>query len=140
MKISAKCDYACRVLLELSQRWPQEIPVHIKEISEKQDIPKRYLVQILIQLKQNGWVESIRGKQGGYVLVVSPGQLRLGDVIRRMNGPFVSSPKNGLKGGKVFARIWDELEEAMSAILDKVKFSDICRNIESDEKTLMYQI
>ncbi|MGB3241335.1 MAG: Rrf2 family transcriptional regulator, partial [Candidatus Omnitrophota bacterium] len=63
MRISARCDYACRALLELSLHWPNEAPVHIQQISENQKIPERYLVQILIQLKRLGLVTSSRGKE-----------------------------------------------------------------------------
>ena len=52
MRVSAKCDYACKALLELALHWPNKEPVQIHEISEKQDIPIKYLVQILIQLKR----------------------------------------------------------------------------------------
>jgi len=72
MRISAKCDYACRALVELSFHWPKKIPLRIQQMSEKQEIPERFLVQILLQLKRLGFVTSSRGKNGGYNLAKAP--------------------------------------------------------------------
>ncbi len=89
MRISARCDYACRALLELALHWPNIEPVQTYTISEKQDIPMKYLVQILIQLKRMGLVESARGKHGGYSLAKPPNKISLGEVIREVGGPLL---------------------------------------------------
>ena len=89
MRVSAKCDYACKALLELALHWPNKEPVQIHEISEKQDIPIKYLVQILIQLKRIGFVDSIRGKEGGYNLAIAPDRITLGKVMREIGGPLL---------------------------------------------------
>ena len=65
MRISARCDYACKALLELTLHWPSKEPLQLHTISENQGISTKYLVHILIQLKRMGLIESIRGKQGG---------------------------------------------------------------------------
>jgi hypothetical protein len=57
-----------------------------------------------------------------------------------MNGPLVVGHKSSAKGGSVFIKIWNEVEGAMSAILDKVTFKEICESMRSDGKVLMYQI
>lgn len=69
MKISAKIDYACRALLiELGLHWPDNRPMQVSAIAKRQKIPMNFLVHILITLKELGYVDSIRGKSGGYVL------------------------------------------------------------------------
>ncbi|MGB2599263.1 MAG: Rrf2 family transcriptional regulator [Candidatus Omnitrophota bacterium] len=140
MRISARCDYACRALLELSLHWPNEAPVHIQQISENQKIPERYLVQILIQLKRLGLVTSSRGKEGGYNLAKSPEDIRLGEVMRDVSGPLLPITESALSNGSVFLGIWKEAEGVMANVLDKVSFADISRKLKHKKKVIMYQI
>ena len=140
MRISARCDYACRAILELAFHWPKEEPLQIQAISARQNIPIRYLVQILIQLKRLGLVVSIRGKEGGYNLAKSPNEIRFGEVMRLIGGPFLPVAKTAAARNSVFAAIWDEAESAMAKILDKVTFEDISNKAKSREKVIVYEI
>ncbi|MFH1552362.1 MAG: Rrf2 family transcriptional regulator [Candidatus Omnitrophota bacterium] len=140
MRISARCDYACRALLELSLHWPDNAPVHIQQISKNQEIPERYLVQILIQLKRLGLVTSSRGKEGGYKLAKSPEDIRLGEVMRRISGDLLPIADSALKNGSVFVDIWKEVEDVMGDVLSKVSFADICKKLTHREKVILYQI
>jgi Rrf2 family protein len=142
MRISAKCDYACRALLELSLHWPKEEPLQIQEIAEKQNIPLKYLVQILIQLKRMGIVDSVRGKQGGYRLSKAPKQISLGKVIRNIAGPLlaVSPAAKHLEEEDFFNEIWKEVEGAISGIVDGITFEDINEKAQGADKVLNYQI
>ena len=139
MRISARCDYACKALLELSLHWPRAVPLRIATISERQGIPTRYLVQILIQLKGLGLVASTRGKQGGYKLVLAPSGIRLGQVIRQVAGPLLPGADFGAGNGSLFPEIWHEVESAMAAVLDKVTFEDIANKARGTTKGLIYQ-
>jgi Rrf2 family protein len=140
MRISARCDYACRALLELALHWPQDEPLTIHAIAEKQGIPIRYLVQILIALKNHGFVSSSRGKMGGYNLAVEPKEIYLGEVLRRLGGAFLPVAGSAKRKGSVFADVWKEAELAMSRVLDKVTFEDICEKMKEEGKVLFYQI
>ena len=140
MRISARCDYACRALLELSLHWPNEAPVHIQQISESQKIPERYLVHILIQLKRLGFVTSSRGKKGGYNLAKSPDNIKLGEVMRSVGGPLLPIADSALSNGSVFLGIWKEAEGVMADVLDKVSFAAICKKLKQKKKVIMYQI
>lgn len=140
MRISARCDYACKALLELALHWPNKYPLQIHAISEKQDIPMRYLVQILIQLKQIGLVNSVRGKEGGYILTKSPSKIRLGEVMRQIQGPLLPVANSSGRNGSIFATIWKEVESAMAKVLDRVTFEDVCNKSRSRDKTIIYQI
>lgn len=141
MRVSARCDYACKALLELALHWPSREPLQIHTISEKENIPMKYLVQILIQLKRMGLVESVRGKQGGYILARAPNRISLGEVMRQIGGPLLPR-SNSTTGEKdsVFATIWKEVEEAMAKVLDKVTFEDIANKAKGMEGTIIYQI
>ena len=140
MRISAGCDYACRALLELALHWPQVTPVQIQQISQKQEIPIKFLVQILIQLKREGLVSSSRGKDGGYFLAKTPEAITLGQVIRCMGGDLLPIADSAKKKGSVFKGLWEEVETAIARIVDHVTFDDILTKSHSMEGVLMYEI
>lgn len=140
MRISARCDYACKALLELSLHWPNKEPLPIRTISKRQGMPMRYLVQILIQLKRMGLVDSVRGKEGGYNLTKSPDKISLGEAIRQIGGPLMSLAESTANKGLVFVTIWNEVEGAMAKVLDKVTFEDIANKVKGMDKTIIYQI
>ena len=140
MRISARCDYACKALLELTLHWPNKEPVPLYTISENQGIPTKYLVHILIQLKRKGFIDSFRGKQGGYNLTKHPNEITLGEVIRDTGGPLLPLAKTAAKSESAFVAIWKEVEGAMAKVLDKVTFEDIVNKVRGKEKVLIYQI
>jgi Rrf2 family protein len=140
MNIPAGCDYACRALLELSLHWPKEEPLQIHFISQKQDIPIKYLVQILIQLKRQSWVTSSRGKEGGYNLAKAPKKITLGEVIRYTSGQLIQAANSVSKNNRVFSAIWKEADDAMAAVLDKVTFEDIASRAKKAKESIVYQI
>lgn len=140
MRISARCDYACKALLELALHWPNKGSLTIHTISEKQNIPVKYLVHILIQLKRMGLVESLRGKQGGYRLAKPPNRISLGEVIREVGGPLLPVANSVTKEESVFAVIWREVEGAMAKVLDKMTFEDISNREQGMKGAIVYQI
>src|SRR3989337_1992087 len=85
MRISTKGDYAARALQELSMHYDRG-PLQIDAIAERQEIPVRYLEQLLLILKRAGYLESKRGVKGGYYLAKHPHQITLGEIIRLMYG------------------------------------------------------
>src|SRR5712671_1581009 len=89
MKISARDEYACSAVLELALNYDSEAPVRVQDIAERNDIPMKFLFQIMQILKRVDIVRSKRGMEGGYVLARPPGQITVGDVIHSVSGPFV---------------------------------------------------
>src|SRR5262249_39743876 len=81
MRISAKAEYACVAMLELAARQRDKELVRLKTLAHAHGIPQRFLVQILLQLKTAGLVQSVRGAAGGYQLARSPKNITLADVI-----------------------------------------------------------
>lgn len=140
MKISAGSDYACRALLELALNWPGRKLVQVSVIAKKQNIPIKYLEQILIELKNIGMVESVRGKQGGYRLVKEPRKISLGELMRKTRGPLLQIADAAEKRESVFTPIWKETEEAIAKVLDKINFEDIANKAKSTEGAMVYQI
>lgn len=140
MRISAERDYACRALLELALNWPGRKLIQVSTIARKQDIPIKYLEQILIELKNIGMVESVRGKQGGYRLAKNPRKISLGELMRKIGGPLLQMADTATKRESVFTAIWKETEESMVKVLDKVNFEDIADNAKSIDGAMIYQI
>jgi Rrf2 family protein len=89
--ISQKAKYALRALLVLCKA-PPESSLMIAEISRAQAIPKKFLEQILLELKRTGIVRSKRGRLGGYVLLRPADALTFGEVLRLIDGPIAPLP------------------------------------------------
>jgi len=140
MRISARCDYACKALLELSLHWPNKEPMQIGDIARKQKIPQRYLTQILIQLKRLGFVKSLQGKEGGYNLDRPPESITLGEVMRAIGGPLVPLASSVKQEKSLFFDIWKEAEQAIARVMDKVTFREICEKYYNKGKAILYQI
>ena len=142
MKISAKSDYACKSLLELSLHWPNQVPLQINEIAERQKIPIKFLIHILIHLKQAGLVKSTRGKRGGYVLAKPPGEIRLSDIWRNLEGenPPATETLKKKANQDIMAAVWNEVENGVSGIMRSINFEDICNRARANNKNFMYEI
>lgn len=131
MLVSRKCRYALRAILELAMRNSQD-PVKIADIAEAQAIPTRFLEAILNQLKQVGFVESRRGRRGGYFLKRSPDEITMGDVIESIQGcsglvECVSNSKYKCPfyDGCVFLPVWKEAQKAVLDVYDGVTFQHL---------------
>jgi len=80
-----KTDYAMRVLFTLVSHYERE-PISIRELARRNGVPKRFLEQIMLEMKSKGWVKSTMGKKGGYVLARSPEEITAGEVVRHFDG------------------------------------------------------
>jgi Rrf2 family protein len=85
MRVSKKTDYALRALFTLVDHYGGA-PIPIRELARRNDIPKRFLEQIMLNLKAQGWVNSMAGMRGGYVLSKSPAKITMGEVVRHFDG------------------------------------------------------
>ncbi|WP_437187734.1 RrF2 family transcriptional regulator [Planctomicrobium sp. SH668] len=85
MKLSRKSDYALRALFELVAQ-DGAGPISIREIAERNYIPRRFLEQIMIDLRTQGWVKSIAGRDGGFILAKRPEEITMGEVVRHFDG------------------------------------------------------
>ena len=142
MKVSAKIDYACRALIELSLRWPDRSPLPVREIAQRHKISMKFLVHVLIGLKQLGLVESIRGKKGGYVLAKSPEEIRLSEIIRHFGGlGYTLTLENTKKENHhVMDSIWQEIDETMKSVLDGINMETIINQERSKGDSVIYEI
>lgn len=142
MKIPAKTDYACRALLELCLSWPDTRPRQGADIAKKQKIPTQFLTHILIALKSLGYVDSTRGKTGGYFLVVPPKDIKLSQIIRQFGGLGFAPEDKKTKIPKedVMSIIWGQIDSLVIRSLDSISFEDIRLRREQQVKTLSFDI
>jgi Rrf2 family transcriptional regulator, cysteine metabolism repressor len=125
MKISAKAEYACLAVLALARQKLDDPPIRIREISETHNIPERYLVQILLQLKGAGLVTSTRGASGGYRLARPASLISLGQVLTAIDGP-EAPPRESLKpAARVLAAVWEHVRAAERAVLDETSIAQL---------------
>ena len=85
MRVSKETDYALRALFTLVDHFGGA-PIPIRELARRNDVPKRFLEQIMLKLKAQGWVDSVAGVRGGYVLAQNPGKITMGEVVRQFDG------------------------------------------------------
>ena len=132
MPISQKTQYAVRAVFELAKRQGRGA-TKISEIAEAQAIPQRFLENILNHLKGGGFVESVRGKEGGYLLVRPAQELTVGQILRFVEGPL--SPVECMVDGKkvpcsmyghcAFRSLWKRAEKALEEVYDGTTFEEL---------------
>ncbi|MCX5706872.1 MAG: Rrf2 family transcriptional regulator [Candidatus Omnitrophica bacterium] len=147
MRITYRTDYALKTILELGLHFGQDSAPTIHEIAERLDIPEKFLEQILLDLKRGGFVESRRGKIGGYFLSQKPREITLGKVIRFIEGPIepVACVGHNYKGCQdirscVFRNIWQRVAESTAKIIDGITFEDLVKQVKGKEAVSSYSI
>ena len=140
MKISAKIEYACIAVLELSRRFAAPEPVRIRQIAVAHGIPSRFLVQILLQLKSAGFVASTRGAAGGYRLAMPPGEITLGAVMAVVDGQdqFGSNTSASSSKGSVLADTWQEIANVERDMLESVTFAQLAERSQEPSESMYY--
>lgn len=89
--LSKKAKYALKALLHLTREYEKGL-VNISDIAEKERIPRKFLEAILVDLKTNGILHSVRGKNGGYSLARNPAEVSVGSIVRMIDGPLAPIP------------------------------------------------
>lgn len=134
--LSSRARYATRAILDLALLYEQG-PIQISDIAERQNIPVKFLQQILVALKMTGFVQSRKGPGGGYSLAMPPTEITLGAVVRAMDGPIapiscVSVTKFsecGCPNPEICAlrTAFKEVRDAMAEVLDKMSFAQLAK-------------
>lgn len=130
MNISVKSEYALKAVFDLAVQYFAALPgtamapIKIADIARRQKIPQKFLELILAGLKQNGFVDSRRGAEGGYLLARAPDAITVGEVLRAVENLRVAGGKNN---EDPFAGIWERVDAAMSDVLDGTSFGELAR-------------
>ena len=141
MNLSAKTEYACIAVLELAASYGSGDPVRIGKIAETHDIPPRFLVQILLQLKGAGLVSSTRGAAGGYELIRDPSEITLGEVIGVIEGPPGPLASNTGRLTATSRTLLDALNEVAAAerrMLSAITFSELAERVQGAVEAMYY--
>lgn len=135
MKLSVRGEYALRALLVLGLHYDQPL-VRIQTISDHQNIPKRFLEQILNDLKSAGVVKSKRGVAGGYRLARQPGEIPLAIIVRHIEGAlapvscvserFYEKCSCPDESRCPIRSVMKEVREAVVKIMERVTVADLC--------------
>lgn len=146
MHVTYKGDYALKAILDLALHYGNGV-VTIHELAKEADIPIKFLEQVLLDLKKGGFVESRRGKVGGYLLAKDPSQIKLGEIIRFIDGPIepIACIEKGYAGCNdlykcALRNIWQEVAHATSNIIDNITFEDLVGRVKRQKETVIYQI
>ena len=122
--VSVKCEYALGAVLDLALAAPGT-PVRIAGIAQRQKIPQKFLETILADLKKQGFLESRRGAEGGYLLARRPEEITVGDVLRAVEGD--RSGRASLEEPGPLEPFWNRVDEAIAAVIDRASFSELAR-------------
>ena len=146
MRITYRGDYALKTILDLAVHYGDS-PVTMPDLAKRADMPIKFLEQILLDLKRGGFVQSRRGKVGGYLLARPPSQIRLGEVIRFIDGPLEPIACAGKKYTGcndiykcALRKVWQEVAEVTGNIVDNLTFEELARRASKSDTKLVYQI
>ena len=130
MKLTTKGRYAVRAMLDLAMQENASL-VLLKDIAERQEIPQRYLEQVMVALKTSGLVNSVRGACGGYALARQPADINLIDILRVSIGDIclvdcAKDPAVCSRSATCAARdIWVEVGAAIDGLLGAISLQDL---------------
>lgn len=131
MRISTKGRYALRLMLDLATNC-SGMPIRLKDVARRQGISEKYLEQIISILNKAGFVRSIRGPQGGYVLQKAPKEYTVGMILRLTEGSLapVECVEEGAPGcereqGCATQILWKRLDDAINEVVDNVTLEDL---------------
>ena len=131
MKISTKGRYALRLMIDLATN-DEGNPIRIKDVAERQNISDKYLEQIISVLNKAGFVRSVRGPQGGYLLKKKPEDYSVGMILRLTEGSLapvacVEEDETDCErqGGCVTYLLWRKISDAINGVVDTITLKDL---------------
>lgn len=148
MKLSTRGEYGLRAMFDLAQRYG-EGPISLKSVAERQDISEHYLEQLIASLRKAGLVRSVRGAQGGYILAKEPGEIKVGDIIRVLEGPIAPMDCVNEEEGECCSRaetcvartIWEKVRDSITEVLDSITLEDMvaeANKLQQSDKYMYY--
>ena len=144
MKLSTRTRYGMRAVLELAENYGNG-PLQLKIIAQHQEISVKYLEQLMAVLRSAGFVRSIRGSKGGYLLAKAPEQIKLSDIFHCLEGPVVTvecveNESYCTRTNDCVARqIWAEVQKAIMEVLQSKTLQNLVDRAK-DKKALDYHI
>jgi Rrf2 family protein len=145
VELSCKSEYALLALLELAAHYQEGEPLQIRQIATQQNIPDRYLEQLLANLRRAGLVRSQRGARGGYLLAREPWKISLSAVVDCIEGldskPVEKSWNTETVEKTVVREAWQEVCQAANLVLQNYTLQDLCERRDAKRQLdIMYYI
>lgn len=134
MRISTRGEYGVRAMLDLALRY-EEGPTALRAVAEREKISEFYLEQLMRALRQAGLVKTARGAQGGYSLARPPEEIKMGQIMRAVEGPIAPAECVNGEGKDVCVQaphcvtrlLWARLRDSMLSVLDTTTLEDLRR-------------
>ena len=137
MSFSTKGEYGVRLMVQLASRHGRG-PASLAEIAQEEDLPRAYLEQLVMSLRDAGLVHSTRGARGGYELARDPGQIRMSEVLRALEGPLApmvcasEDPEHALtcdRSSRCTVNVlWVRIRDAIAGTLDSMTLAELVPN------------
>lgn len=148
--MSTKGHYGVKAMFDLAQHHGQG-PIPLKSVAERQELSEHYLEQLIAGLRKAGLVKSLRGAQGGYTLAKDPSEIRVGDIIRVLEGPIApvdcvnqEDPNCCNKADSCITRgVWEKVRDSINGVLDSITLADMVEDYEKAQQVddfYMYHI
>jgi Rrf2 family protein len=130
--LSKRTEYGLRAIVQLARLWPRNF-VQSRDLAQQENLPTKFLESILLALRRGGFLESKVGSGGGYRLSRSPRDLRVGDLIRRLEGRLTvkeGAAPSEMSPGEVAVRLLNEkLTEATDEVLDNMTLEQLLEHV-----------
>jgi Rrf2 family cysteine metabolism transcriptional repressor len=141
LRLSTRGHYGLKAMFDLAQNYGAG-PISLKTVAERQNLSDHYLEQLIAMLRKSGLVNSVRGAQGGYVLAREPSEIKVGDIIRALEGPIApvycvseKDPGSCDEADYCITRtVWARVRDGLAALLDSISLADMCREAEASHK------
>jgi len=147
MKVSTKSRYGVAAMVDIAQQFGKG-PVALRSVAQRQQVSEHYLEQLMSPLRNAGFVRSVRGAQGGYVLAKDPTTITVGDIVRAMEGPIApvdcllaekgrDNPYCDKTNACIRRNIWLKMGESITEALDSISLASLCaeaQQVEDDKE------
>jgi len=149
MKLSTKGRYGLRAMVDLAANSSGD-HVALYSIAERQDISENYLEQVFSILRKAGLVKSVKGAQGGYILADNPSNIKVGTILRALEGNLSVVDENA-EDSSLFSKsaqhciklnVWDKINESINRVVDSLTLEDLVNEYRkmNGENILMFYI
>lgn len=141
MNLTARTEYACLAVMQLAASYGTNEPVRIRTIAQAHGIPSRFLVQILLQLKNAALVSSTRGAAGGYQLLRDPADLTLADVMRVVEGgndAIGCGRQRETAQARVLLSVWNDAARLQREVFESTTFQSLLERSSSEADHMYY--
>lgn len=143
MELSNKTEYALLAMLALATRYQEDEPLQIRQIAAEQNIPNRYLEQLLAELRRGGLIRSERGARGGYRLSYPPERITILAIVNCIEGADWQQEDKTVAGtgeSAAILEIWQMARKAANTVLQTHTLQDLLDKRESNQRSIMYYI